>query len=71
MNTPKLTRLAQTLASAGLLTAGAAVAQSADPAPAVPAARSTGITEVVVTAQKVAQPAIRRRSPCRSSAATT
>ena len=59
MNTPKLTRLAQTLASAGLLTAGAAVAQSADPALAVPAARSTGITEVVVTAQKVAQPAIK------------
>jgi iron complex outermembrane receptor protein len=57
MHSPALTRIAQVLASAGLLSAGAALAQT--DAPATAPVKSTGIAEVVVTAQKIAQPAIK------------
>jgi iron complex outermembrane receptor protein len=58
MQKPKLTLLCHLLASAGTLTAGAAFAQSADqPGPAD--GKPQGIQEVFVTAQKIAQPAIK------------
>lgn len=59
MHSPKLTRLGQLLASAGLLSAGAALAQSTDTVTPPAPAKSNGIQEVVVTAQKIAQPAIK------------
>jgi iron complex outermembrane receptor protein len=52
------TRLVQMLAAAGLLSTGGALAQNTDASPETPKA-SKGIAEVVVTAQKIAQPAIR------------
>lgn len=52
MQHPKLTQLGRILASAGLLGCGIASAQSID----APAAKP-GIIEVLVTAQKIAQPA--------------
>jgi iron complex outermembrane receptor protein len=57
MHTIPHTRLVQMLAAAGLLSTGSALAQNAD-APA-DAPKSRGIAEVVVTAQKIAQPAIK------------
>jgi iron complex outermembrane receptor protein len=55
MHHPKLTQLGRILASAGLLTYGIATAQTIDAAK--PANSKPGILEVVVTAQKIAQPA--------------
>lgn len=52
MLNPKLTRLGQLLAASGLLTTTAVLAQTAQPV-----TDNKGIPEVVVTAQKVAQPA--------------
>jgi len=55
MNNPSLSVLAKALCAAGLLsTAGAALAQTED---GKSEARSKGINEVIITAQKVAQPA--------------
>jgi len=51
------TRLLQAFATAGLLSGGVALAQDADTPAAAPATK--GIAEVVVTAQKIAQPAIK------------
>src|SRR5438128_267537 len=58
MRSPKLTIIAQLMASAGLLGAGVAQAQNSDLAPPKEA-KQQGIQEVVVTAQKIAQPAMK------------
>ena len=59
MKSPTLSVLAQSLFAAGYLSAaGAALAQTDDlQTAAAPAAKSKGINEVIITAQKVAQPA--------------
>jgi iron complex outermembrane receptor protein len=54
MHHPKLTQIGRVLASAGILTYGVAMAQTTD-APKFDS--KSGIQEVVVTAQKIAQPA--------------
>jgi iron complex outermembrane receptor protein len=59
MKSPTLSVLAQSLFAAGCLSAaGAALAQTDDRQPdAAPPVKSKGINEVIITAQKVAQPA--------------